>query len=135
MEISDLVKYFENLDEDIDNIINESFIRESRYYKRLLAQFTPRDTGQLSQNWKIDYDNSNNLRSANIKNDLVYAFPIEFGSEIDKRPWPSPGPRTEEFNSRIFSIQAIDGVAENAINDSDIDMTLKHMMNDITRIL
>jgi len=136
MNLSELIKWFAKVDTYIDDSISDSFVRESRFYLRLMKQFTPRDSGDLSDSWNItDSDSSGKDKIATIENNLIYASPIEFGSEPGQLPWKSPGPRTVNSDGAIFSIQAVGGVAKNAINDSDVKITAEHMANDIMRKL
>jgi len=136
MQLDKFIDYVDSLDNVINTSINNSFLRESRFYLRLMKQYTPRDTGELSDNWKISkYDVSGDKKEAIISNDLDYAYPIEFGSKPKHKPWPNPGKRTMIFGGMIFSIQATGGVATNAIQDSNLNDTIEHMSNDLVKVL
>jgi len=58
------------------------------------------------------------IASASIWNPLIYADPLETGSQKGTRPWPSAGPRTKEGNGRIWSSQAVGGVINQVISES-----------------
>ena len=72
---------------------------------------SPVDSGEFKADWDLDEKTNTGKYDyiAKITNSRPYALPIEIGSELGEKPWPSAGPKTIEYNGRIFSIQVVDG--------------------------
>lgn len=51
------------------------------------------------------------IASIAITNNMPYSGPLEHGSPAGGRPWPNPGPRTVLNAGRVWSSQAVGGVA------------------------
>ncbi len=72
-----------------------------------MANRTPVDTGLASHSWSEITRRGDEL---SFQLDVPYGLTLDIGSTPGKSPWPSPGPKTELYNGRIFSSQVADGV-------------------------
>jgi hypothetical protein len=62
------------------------------------------------------------VASIEISNNLPYAGPIEKGSKLGERPWPSAGPLTLVMGGRVFSKQAPGGMIGPILKDTAKDV-------------
>ncbi len=85
--------------------------------KRMVAA-TPVDSGTAKRSWSPLKDVSNRYSKYHVTyetyNSKRYAAWLEKGSKKGSRPWPSPGPRTIDSGSRIYSSQAPGGISKTA---------------------
>ena len=115
-------------DVNIDNTFDD-YLSNSR---QRLVDFAPIDSGDFKSLWKSSgVEDSGSKKSAIISNEAVYAPAIEFGSAPGKRPWPSPGDKTVEFQGRIFSSQAPGGTIDKVFDDEGIDSFTNNIANSI----
>jgi hypothetical protein len=75
--------------------------------------------GNFKKNWNYDESKTgpNVAFQANIKNMVIYAAPLEEGSDPGQSPWPNPGSRTVSYEGKIFSSQAPGGVTKKVLDD------------------
>lgn len=132
MNLNELSSYLKNTSKKIEITIDRLFNRETWYYLRLLKQYTPKDKGDLSNNWVISKKDLKN-RESTISNDLIYMKPIEFGSNIGKKPWPSPGLKTIKSQNKIFSTQAVGGVTQKVITDNNVTTSALHISDNLIK--
>jgi hypothetical protein len=85
---------------------------------------TPVDTGEARSSWTIVRRTEGGYSFGNI---TPYAHILEEGSQPGKAPWPNVGPRTQFFEGRIYSSQAVGGIFKNAEIDTLIDDAVKEL--------
>jgi len=95
----------------------------------------PKDSGDYSKNWNVNNPpkSAGNLAFITFSNDLVYARPLEYGVTPGEKPWPSVGPKTVQYEGKIYSSQAPGGTAEPVINKSldEFSSLLEKIVTDI----
>lgn len=89
----------------------------------LIAAFddnSPVDSGAFRGEWdfKEETPTGDTIASVSVFNRSAYAAVIEFGSPAGEAPWPSAtGEKTIELDGRIWSTQAVGGVAGPVLGD------------------
>lgn len=60
--------------------------------------------GRYRGAWALpDVSEGDGVVEAVIRNNVVYAHPVTYGSAKGQRPWPNAGPRTLEHEGRIYA--------------------------------
>lgn len=81
-----------------------------KMYGEILTR-SPVDSGRYRAAWTPPSVQEGNLMvRMRISNTVKHAVPVTYGSEVGKKPWPNPGPKTVRQGNRIYSRQAVGGV-------------------------
>ena len=97
-----------------------------------ITYLSPVDTEAYRASWEplIFSTKGNTFFSTTFANKMPYSGPLDYGSPVGGKPWPSPGPKTVVGkDGRIFSKQAPEGVSSKVITEE----TLNTMVDDIIK--
>lgn len=101
-----------------------------RKIRMAVKEATPIDTGEAQESWTIVRRDEGGYSFGNI---APYARVLEKGSEPGKKPWPNPGPKTQLFEGKIYSTQAIGGMFKKANIEDIIDTALKDLEREFSK--
>jgi len=94
--------------------VHDAASETSKQFSKVLKEATPVDTGHARNSWYSRMASQENSTLILFTLDVPYGFPLEKGSVVGRKPWPSVGPRTVLHEGRIYSSQAPGGITEKA---------------------
>ena len=88
--------------------------------------------GSYRAAWQIETKTGSGvIFEARLTNNLPYAYPLDYGSPVGKKPWPSAGPKTVENKGKVYSKQAPKGVSTTVFTDSFLDLVTRDVTKSI----
>ena len=131
--MADIDRNFEKVATDLADAINKAKDTLRSSSSEILAKIikaTPKDTGDARQAWSLINASSESLT---FQNPLAYAIPLEYGSALGSKPWPSTGPKTVEMSGRVYSSQAPGGIVINTQLDEFVDKMVSKVIDEAIR--
>jgi len=84
-----------------------------------LTDNSPVDSGVFRAEWDFKEEplSRGEIASVSVFNRMPYAVVLEYGSPVGEAPWAAAGEKTIELDGRIWSTQAVGGVAGPVLGD------------------
>lgn len=117
-EVENLQSAMNNIGSVLFSTANLQTIAEElgNWYKTIFEEATPVDTGLASDSW-VDpvVSEMEGGMEITVDNAVPYINALLHGSDPGSRPWPRVGPKTVEYEGKIYSNQTPGGIVAEAM--------------------